>query len=154
LKLKSSVSSLRCATQPAFTFATCATATHCHRIRFQSVPCAALRRAVCPNHAYDCNRSSRLKRFELGALNRRKISTGRLRDVRACTMSDEFDSPDASERDASEKDAKRPSDDVVQPAPVKCRYTQSGICANIAGFCLCRQANFALPSRSTSRRRP
>jgi hypothetical protein len=38
---------------------------------------------------------------------------------------------------------KRPSDDVVQTAPVKCRYTQSGICANIAGFCLCTQANFA-----------
>jgi len=34
-------------------------------------------------------------------------------------MSDEFDS-----LDASEKDAKRPSDDVVQTAPVKCRYTQ------------------------------
>jgi len=59
-------------------------------------------------------------------------------------MSDEFDS-----LDASEEDAKRPSDDVVQPAPVKCRYTQSGICANIAGFCLCRQANFALPSSRT-----
>jgi hypothetical protein len=43
-------------------------------------------------------------------------------------MSDEFDSPDA----------KRPSDDVT--APVKCRYTESGICANIAGFCLCRWA--------------
>ena len=40
--------------------------------------------------------------------------------------------------------AKRPSDDVVQTAPVKCRYTKSGICANIAGFCLCRQAKFAL----------
>jgi len=64
-------------------------------------------------------------------------------------MSDEFDG-----LDASKKDAKRPSDDVVQTAPVKCRYTKSGICANIAGFCLCRQANFALPSRSTSRRRP
>jgi hypothetical protein len=37
-------------------------------------------------------------------------------------MSDEFDS-----QDASEKDAKRPSDDVVQTAPVKCRYTQTGI---------------------------
>jgi hypothetical protein len=33
---------------------------------------------------------------------------------------------------------RRPSDDVV---PLKCRYTNSGICANIAGFCLCRQAN-------------
>src|SRR5262249_17700723 len=41
---------------------------------------------------------------------------------------------------------KRLSDDVVQTAPVKCRYTQSGVCANIAGFCLCTQANFALPS--------
>ena len=39
---------------------------------------------------------------------------------------------------------KRPSDDdVMQAAPVKCRYTESGICANIAGFCLCTQANFA-----------
>jgi hypothetical protein len=44
-------------------------------------------------------------------------------------MSDGFDS-----LDASEKAAKRPSDDVVQTAPVKCRYTQTGICANIAGF--------------------
>jgi hypothetical protein len=61
-------------------------------------------------------------------------------------MSDEFDSPDAGE-----KDAKRPSKDVVQAAPVKCRYTQSGICANIAGFCLCRQANFDLPSSHDAR---
>ena len=63
-------------------------------------------------------------------------------------MSDEFDSPDAGE-----KDAKRPSKDVVQAAPVKCRYTQAGICANIAGFCLCRQANFALPSSRDARTR-
>ena len=49
-------------------------------------------------------------------------------------MSDEFDSPDASEK----APIKRPSDDVT--APVKCRYTESGICANIAGFCLCRWA--------------
>ena len=72
-------------------------------------------------------------------------------------MSDEFDSPDPSKKAGVEgtlNNAKRPSDDVVQTAPVKCRYTKSGICANIAGFCLCRQANFALPSRSTSRRRP
>src|SRR5262249_32653125 len=61
-------------------------------------------------------------------------------------MSDEFDS-----LDASEKDAKRPSDDVVQTAPVKCRYTKSGLCANIAGFCLCRQANFDLPSSHDAR---
>jgi hypothetical protein len=31
---------------------------------------------------------------------------------------------------------------VVQTAPMKCRYTKSGICANIAGFCLCSQANW------------
>ena len=64
-------------------------------------------------------------------------------------MSDELDSLDASEKAAVEdalNNAKRPSHDVVQTAPVKCRYTQSGICANIAGFCLCRQTNFALPS--------
>jgi hypothetical protein len=68
-------------------------------------------------------------------------------------MSDEFDSLDASEKAGVEGalnnaiiPTKRPSDDVVQTAPVKCRYTKSGICANIAGFCLCRQANFALPS--------
>jgi hypothetical protein len=70
-------------------------------------------------------------------------------------MSDEFDSPDASKKAGVEgtlNNAKRPSDGVVQTAPVKCRYTKSGICANIAGFCLCGQANFALPSRSTSRR--
>ena len=63
-------------------------------------------------------------------------------------MSDDCDS-----LDASEKAAKRPSDDVVQTAPVKCRYTQTGICANIAGFCLCRQANFALPSSHDARTR-
>jgi len=46
---------------------------------------------------------------------------------------------------------KRPSDDdVVQTAPVKCRYTESGICANIAGFCLCTQANFVLPRKQSS----
>jgi hypothetical protein len=60
--------------------------------------------------------------------------------------SDEFDSPDAGE-----KDGKRPLKDVVQAAPVKCRYTQSGICANIAGFCLFRQANFDLPSSHDAR---
>jgi hypothetical protein len=59
-------------------------------------------------------------------------------------MSDEFDSLDASEK----APIKRPSDDVVQTAPVKCRYTESGICANIAGFCLCRGANLALPSKT------
>ena len=60
------------------------------------------------------------------------------------SMSGEFDSLDATEKAAVEaalNNAKRPSDDVVQAAPVKCRYTKSGICANIAGFCLCRQAN-------------
>jgi hypothetical protein len=56
-------------------------------------------------------------------------------------MSDEFDSLDATEKAAVEgalNNAKRPSNDVVQTAPVKCRYTESGICANIARFCLCR----------------
>ena len=70
------------------------------------------------------------------------------------SMSDEFDSLDASEKAAAEaalNNAKRPSDDVVQTAPVKCRYTKSGICANIAGFCLCRQANFDLPSSHDAR---
>ena len=45
-------------------------------------------------------------------------------------MSDEFDSLDASEKAAVEgalNNAKWPSDDVVQTAPVKCRYTESGI---------------------------
>jgi len=62
-------------------------------------------------------------------------------------MSNEFDSLDASEKagvDRALNNARRPSDDV-QIAPVKCRYTKSGICANVAGFCLCTQANFALP---------
>jgi hypothetical protein len=46
---------------------------------------------------------------------------------------------------------KRPSDDdVVQTAPVKCQYTESGICANIASFCLCTLANFALPRKQSS----
>ena len=47
-------------------------------------------------------------------------------------MSDELDSLDASEKAAVEdalNNAKRPSDDVVQTAPAKCRYTQTGICA-------------------------
>jgi len=52
------------------------------------------------------------------------------------------------EKDARCRTAIVGSDDVVQTAPVKCRYTKSGICANIAGFCLCRQANFALPMSS------
>jgi hypothetical protein len=63
-------------------------------------------------------------------------------------MSDEFDSLDATEKAAVEaalNNAKRPSDDVVQEAPVKCRYTKSGICANIAGFCLCRQRSAEQP---------
>jgi hypothetical protein len=71
-------------------------------------------------------------------------------------MSDEFDSPVASEKagvEAALNNAKRPSDDVVQAAPVKCRYTKSGICANIAGFCLCGQPNFALPSSHDARTR-
>ena len=71
-------------------------------------------------------------------------------------MSDEFDSPDASKKagvEGTPNNAKRPSDDVVQAAPVKCRYTKSGICANIAGFCLCRQPNFALPSSHDARTR-
>jgi hypothetical protein len=68
------------------------------------------------------------------------------------SMSDEFDSLDASEK-AALNNAKRPSDDVLQAAPVKCRYTKSGICANIAGFCLCRQPNFALPSSHDARTR-
>ena len=70
------------------------------------------------------------------------------------SMSDEFDSLDATEKAAVEgalNNAKRSSNDVVQTAPVKCRYTKSGICANIAGFCLCRQANFALPSSHDAR---
>src|SRR5262249_24523534 len=64
------------------------------------------------------------------------------------SMSDEFDSLDGTEKAAVEgalNNAKRPSDDVVQTAPVKCRYKKSGICANIAGFCLCRQANLRSP---------
>jgi hypothetical protein len=71
-------------------------------------------------------------------------------------MSDEFDSPDASEKAGVEgtlNNAKRWSNDVVQTVPVKCRYTQSGICANIAGFCLCGRANFALPSSHDARTR-
>ena len=69
-------------------------------------------------------------------------------------MSDEFDSPDPSKKAGVEgtlNNAKRPSDGVVQTAPVKCRYTKSGIRANIAGFCLCSQANFALPSSQDAR---
>jgi hypothetical protein len=59
-------------------------------------------------------------------------------------MSGECDSQDASEN---------AGDDVLQTAPVKCRYTKSGICANIAGFCICRQTNFALPGSHDARTR-
>jgi hypothetical protein len=80
--------------------------------------------------------------FEPGVRNRRPtIDVGGSEDARSI-MSDEFDSLDATEKAAVEgalNNAKRPSNDVVQTAPVKCRYTKSGICANIAGFCLCRQ---------------
>ena len=73
------------------------------------------------------------------------------------SMSDDFDSLDATEKAAVEgalNNAKRPpSDDVMQAGLVKCRYTKSGICANIAGFCLCRQSNFALPSSHDARTR-
>jgi len=74
----------------------------------------------------------------------------------ASSMSDDLDGLDATEKAAVEgalNNAKRPSDDVAQTAPVKCRYTKSGICANIAGFCLCRQANFALPMSSDRKSR-
>jgi hypothetical protein len=46
-------------------------------------------------------------------------------------MSDAFDSLDATEKAAVEaalNNAKPPSDDDVQTAPVKCRYTTSGVC--------------------------
>jgi len=69
-------------------------------------------------------------------------------------MSDEFDSLDATENAAVEgalNNAKRPSHHIVQTAPVRCRYTKSGVCANVAGFCLCRQANFELPSSHDAR---
>jgi hypothetical protein len=68
-------------------------------------------------------------------------------------MSDEFDSSDASEKAAVEyalNNPKQPSDDAVQTEPVKCRYTKSGICANIAGFCLCRQASFSNRSEAAA----
>jgi len=81
--------------------------------------------------------------FEPRARNRRPTAVGAALKMSASSMSDEFDSLDATEKAAVEgalNNAKRPSDDVVQTAPVKCRYTKSGICANIAGFCLCRQA--------------
>jgi hypothetical protein len=71
-------------------------------------------------------------------------------------MSDEFDSPDAGKKsgaDGTLNNAKRPSDEVAQAAQGKCRYTKSGICANIAGFCLCRRVNFALPSSQDARTR-
>ena len=91
--------------------------------------------------------------FEPDARNRRPTAVGALK-MSGSRMSDEFDSLDASKKsgvEAALNNAKRPSDDVVQTAPVKCRYTQSGICVNIAGFCLCRQANFDLPSSHDAR---
>src|SRR6516164_6990781 len=88
--------------------------------------------------------------FEPDARTRRPTAVGAALKMFGSNMSDEFDSLDASEK-AARNNAKRPSDDVVQTAPVKCRYTKSGICANIAGFCLCRQANFALPSSHDAR---
>jgi len=82
--------------------------------------------------------------FEPDARNRRPTAVGAALTMSKSSMSDEFDSLDATEKAAVEgalNNTKRPSDDVVRTAPVKCRYTKSGICANIAGFCLCRQAN-------------
>jgi len=52
-------------------------------------------------------------------------------------MSDEFDSPDASKKAGVEgtlNNAKRPSDDVVQTAPVKCRYTKSAFAQTSQAF--------------------
>src|SRR5262249_51572975 len=76
-------------------------------------------------------------------------TVGGSEDARS-SMSDEFDSLDATEKAAVEaalKDAKRPSDDVVQTAPVRCRYTKSGICAKQSGL----RVEFG-PSRSARHR--
>jgi hypothetical protein len=94
--------------------------------------------------------------FESDARNTRPTAVGAGLKMSASSMSDDFDGLDATEKAAVEaglNNAKRPSDDVVQAAPVKCRYTKSDICANIAGFCLCRQANFDLPSSHDAKTR-
>ena len=90
--------------------------------------------------------------FEPDARTRRPTAVGAALKMFGSNMSDEFDSLDASEK-AARNNTKRPSDDVVQTAPVKCRYTKSGVCVNIAGFCLCWQLNFALPSSHDARTR-
>jgi hypothetical protein len=76
------------------------------------------------------------------ARSRLPTAMGAVLKMSGSSMSDEFDNLDASEKAGVEgalNNAKRPSDDVAQTAPVKCRYTKSGICANHAGFCLCGQ---------------
>ena len=53
------------------------------------------------------------------------------------SMSDEFDSLDATEKaavEAAPNNAKRPSDDVVQTASVKCRYTKSAFAQTSQAF--------------------
>jgi hypothetical protein len=52
---------------------------------------------------------------------------------------------DASHKDfllGMAKEYERLAERADELAPVKCRYTQSGICANIAGFCLCKAGEF------------
>ena len=64
---------------------------------------------------------------------------------------------DASHKDfllGMAKEYERLAERADELAPVKwCRYTKSGICANIASFCICRQTNFALPGHDARTRK-
>jgi hypothetical protein len=69
-------------------------------------------------------------------------------------MSDEFDSLDATEKAAVEgalNNAKRPSDDVVQQAPVNCRYTQAAFAQTSQAFAFAGRRISRLPSSHDAR---
>jgi len=72
-------------------------------------------------------------------------------------MSDEeFDSLDATEKAAVEgalSNAKRPSDHVVQTAPVKCRYTKRAFAQTSQAFAFAGKRISRLPSSHDARTR-
>ena len=71
-------------------------------------------------------------------------------------MSDEFDSPDPSKKAGVEgtlNNAKRPSDHVVQTAPVKCRYTKRAFAQTSQAFAFAGKRISRLPSSHDARTR-
>ena len=71
------------------------------------------------------------------ARSRLPTAMGAVLKMSGSSMSDEFDSLDATEKaavEAAPNNAKRPSDDVVQTASVKCRYTKSAFAQTSQAF--------------------